>query len=85
MKHGQPIALLNLIVNAVQIVIPGPVFEQVLSNAQGAKARNAEMIEVAPEDLDADLLDALLKVPEVSKWVNHRFSFREWLQPWPLA
>ncbi len=69
MKHG-PIALLDSHVPVVSIAVPGTVFEKVLSNAQEAKARDAQMIGVAPEGPDADLFDALLPVPVVSEWVS---------------
>ncbi len=69
MKHG-PIALLDSYVPVVSIAMPGLVFEKVLSNAQEAKARDAQMIGVAPEGPDTELFDALLPVPEVSEWVS---------------
>ena len=69
MKHG-PIALLDCHVPVVSIAMPGLVFEKVLSNAQEAKARDAQMIGVAPEGPDTELFDALLPVPEVSEWVS---------------
>ncbi|QNG27832.1 glutamine--fructose-6-phosphate transaminase (isomerizing) [Synechococcus sp. HK01-R] len=69
MKHG-PIALLDAHVPVVSIAMPGVVFEKVLSNAQEAKARDAELIGVAPEGPDTALFDALLPVPEVSEWVS---------------
>ena len=69
MKHG-PIALLDSHVPVVSIAMPGPVFEKVLSNAQEAKARDAQMIGVAPVGPDTELFDALLPVPEVSEWVS---------------
>jgi glucosamine--fructose-6-phosphate aminotransferase (isomerizing) len=63
MKHG-PIALLDSHVPVVSIAMPGPVFEKVLSNAQEAKARDAQMIGVAPEGPDTELFDALLPCPK---------------------
>jgi glucosamine--fructose-6-phosphate aminotransferase (isomerizing) len=69
MKHG-PIALLDAHVPVVSIAVPGVVFEKVLSNAQEAKARDAQLIGVAPEGPDTALFDALLPVPEVSEWVS---------------
>lgn len=69
MKHG-PIALLDARVPVVSIAVPGVVFEKVLSNAQEAKARDAQLIGVAPEGPDTDLFDALLPVPEVSEWIS---------------
>jgi glucosamine--fructose-6-phosphate aminotransferase (isomerizing) len=47
MKHG-PIALLDARVPVVSIAMPGLVFDKVLSNAQEAKARDAQLIGVAP-------------------------------------
>jgi glucosamine--fructose-6-phosphate aminotransferase (isomerizing) len=69
MKHG-PIALLDSRVPVVSIAVPGVVFEKVLSNAQEAKARDAQLIGVAPQGPDTDLFDELLPVPEVSEWIS---------------
>ena len=69
MKHG-PIALLDARVPVVSIAVPGKVFEKVLSNAQEAKARDAQLIGVAPEGPDTDLFDELLPVPVVSEWIS---------------
>ncbi|MFZ9832317.1 MAG: glutamine--fructose-6-phosphate transaminase (isomerizing), partial [Vulcanococcus sp.] len=62
MKHG-PIALLDARVPVVSIAVPGTVFDKVLSNAQEAKARDAQLIGVSPECADAELFDTLLPVP----------------------
>jgi glucosamine--fructose-6-phosphate aminotransferase (isomerizing) len=69
MKHG-PIALLDAHVPVVSIAVPGTVFEKVLSNAQEAKARDAQLIGVAPKGPDTDLFDELLPVPVVSEWIS---------------
>ncbi|MDA9699556.1 glutamine--fructose-6-phosphate transaminase (isomerizing) [Synechococcus sp. AH-736-M02] len=69
MKHG-PIALLDSRVPVVSIAVPGVVFEKVLSNAQEAKARDAQLIGVAPQGPDTDLFDQLLPVPSVSEWIS---------------
>ena len=69
MKHG-PIALLDSRVPVVSIAVPGVVFEKVLSNAQEAKARDAQLIGVAPQGPDTDLFDELLPVPSVSEWIS---------------
>ena len=69
MKHG-PIALLDSHVPVVSIAMPGVVFDKVLSNAQEAKARDAQLIGVAPEGPDTTLFDDLLPVPVVSEWIS---------------
>ncbi|MEB3166318.1 MAG: glutamine--fructose-6-phosphate transaminase (isomerizing) [Cyanobacteriota bacterium] len=62
MKHG-PIALLDSRVPVVSIAVPGVVFDKVLSNAQEAKARDAQLIGVAPEGADTAVFDVLLPLP----------------------
>jgi glucosamine--fructose-6-phosphate aminotransferase (isomerizing) len=69
MKHG-PIALLDARVPVVSIAMPGTVFEKVLSNAQEAKARDAQLIGVAPEGPDTELFDVLLPVPAVDELLS---------------
>ena len=69
MKHG-PIALLDAKVPVVSIAMPGAVFDKVLSNAQEAKARDAQLIGVAPECPDAELFDVLLPVPVVDELIS---------------
>ncbi len=73
MKHG-PIALLDPHVPVISIAMPGVVFEKVLSNAQEAKARDAQLIGIAPEGPDTKIFDSLLPVPEVSEWISPIFS-----------
>ena len=69
MKHG-PIALLDSRVPVVSIAVPGVVFEKVLSNAQEAKARDAQLIGVAPQGPDTELFDVLLPVPAVDELLS---------------
>jgi glucosamine--fructose-6-phosphate aminotransferase (isomerizing) len=69
MKHG-PIALLDARVPVVSIAVPGLVFDKVLSNAQEAKARDAQLIGVAPDCPDAELFDTLLPVPVVDELLS---------------
>jgi glutamine---fructose-6-phosphate transaminase (isomerizing) len=69
MKHG-PIALLDAKVPVVSIAVPGLVFEKVLSNAQEAKARDAQLIGVAPACADSDIFDVLLPVPVVDELLS---------------
>ena len=67
MKHG-PIALLDAKVPVVTIAMPGSVYDKVLSNAQEAKARDAQLIGVAPlDDHAAEIFDVLLPVPQVEE------------------
>ena len=68
MKHG-PIALLDAKVPVVAIAVPGSVYDKVLSNAQEAKARDAQLIGVAPDnDPEAEhTFDTILPVPTVDE------------------
>ncbi|MBE9141149.1 SIS domain-containing protein, partial [Nodosilinea sp. LEGE 07088] len=71
MKHG-PIALLDAKVPVVAIAMPGSVYEKVLSNAQEAKARDAQLIGVVPMGNDdaAETFDRLLPVPVVDELLS---------------
>ncbi|MCP9887067.1 glutamine--fructose-6-phosphate transaminase (isomerizing) [Cyanobium sp. ATX 6A2] len=69
MKHG-PIALLDARVPVVSIAVPGAVFDKVLSNAQEAKARDAQLIGVAPACADTEIFDVLLPVPVVDELLS---------------
>jgi glucosamine--fructose-6-phosphate aminotransferase (isomerizing) len=69
MKHG-PIAPLDGKVPVVSIAMPGTVFEKVLSNAQEAKARDDQLIGVAPAGPDTELFEVLLPVPEVDELLS---------------
>ena len=70
MKHG-PIALLDARVPVVSIAVPGTVFDKVLSNAQEAKARDAQLLGVAPACADTEqLFDLLLPLPEVDELLS---------------
>jgi glucosamine--fructose-6-phosphate aminotransferase (isomerizing) len=69
MKHG-PIALLDSRVPVVSIAMPGVVFDKVLSNAQEAKARDAQLIGVAPAGPDTELFDVLLPVPDIDEMLS---------------
>jgi len=71
MKHG-PIALLDSKVPVVAIAVPGSVYEKVLSNAQEAKARDAQLIGVVGiNDKEAEeTFDQLLPVPETDELLS---------------
>jgi glutamine---fructose-6-phosphate transaminase (isomerizing) len=71
MKHG-PIALLDAKVPVVAIAMPGKVFEKVLSNAQEARARDAQLIGVTPmnEQEAQETFDTLLPVPEIDELLS---------------
>lgn len=71
MKHG-PIALLDSKVPVVAIAVPGSVYEKVLSNAQEAKARDAQLIGIVGiNDAEAnETFDHLLRVPETDELLS---------------
>ena len=71
MKHG-PIALLDAKVPVVAIAMPGSVYEKVLSNAQEAKARDAQLIGVVPmNNAEAEeTFDQILPVPAVDELLS---------------
>ncbi len=71
MKHG-PIALLDAKVPVVAIAMPGTVYDKVLSNAQEAKARDAQLLGVVPlgDTEAADTFDHLLPVPPVEELLS---------------
>lgn len=66
MKHG-PIALLDPKVPVVAIAMPGSLYDKVISNAQEAKARDAQLIGVAAlgDELAPEVFDHVLWVPRV--------------------
>jgi glutamine---fructose-6-phosphate transaminase (isomerizing) len=71
MKHG-PIALLDAKVPVVAIAMPGTVFEKVLSNAQEARARDAQLIGVTPMDEQEaqETFDTLLPIPAIDELLS---------------
>ncbi|WP_269621944.1 glutamine--fructose-6-phosphate transaminase (isomerizing) [Prochlorococcus marinus] len=69
MKHG-PIALLDQRVPVISIANKGVVFDKVLSNAQEAKARDANLIGIAPRSPDTKIFDHLLPIPEVNELIS---------------
>ncbi len=73
MKHG-PIALLDKNVPVISIASPGIVFEKVISNAQEAKARDAQLIGIGPKGPEMEIFDYLYPLPEVSELVSPLLS-----------
>ncbi len=71
MKHG-PIALLDAKVPVVAIAMPGAVHDKVISNAQEAKARDARLIGVTPNDdpQTRSVFDDVLLVPQVEELLS---------------
>ena len=68
LKHG-PIAMLDKTMPVVSILVPGKVFEKVLSNSEESKAREARMIAVTSSD-DKKLESVfkyILKVPQTDE------------------
>jgi len=71
MKHG-PIALLDSKVPVLAIAMPGSVYEKVISNAQEAKARDAQLIGVtSSSDGEAgDIFKIIFSVPAVDELIS---------------
>lgn len=71
LKHG-PIAVLDEKVPVVAIIVPGVVYEKMLSNAQEARARHAKMIAVAVEgDKEVEkLFDTILHIPPIEEFFS---------------
>lgn len=72
MKHG-PIALLDHKVPVVAVAMPGSVYEKVISNAQEAKARDAQLIGVTSAmnaQETGTIFDNILTVPEVEELLS---------------
>lgn len=71
LKHG-PIAVLDSKVPVVSVMVPGVVYDKLLSNAQEAKARNAQMIAVAVDgDKEAaKIFDTVLSIPYVEEFIS---------------
>ena len=68
LKHG-PIAMLDKTMPVVSILVPGKVFEKVLSNSEESKAREARMIAVTSSDdkkLES-IFKYILKVPHTDE------------------
>lgn len=68
LKHG-PIAMLDETMPVLSILMPGVVYEKVLSNSEEAKAREARMIALTSvvDEHTNNLFEAVLKVPSVSE------------------
>jgi len=68
LKHG-PIAVLDSKVPVVTVIVPGNVYEKTLSNAQEARARNAQMIAVAVDgDKNVEkMFETILRIPLVDE------------------
>src|SRR6202008_173990 len=71
LKHG-PIAVLDAKVPVVTILTPGSVYEKTLSNAQEARARNAQMIAVAVDgdEMAFKTFDTIFRIPPVDEFFS---------------
>ena len=71
LKHG-PIAMLDETMPVLAILMEGKVYDKVLSNAEEAKARNANLIAVTSSN-DKNLKDLfrfVIKVPKVDEYLS---------------
>ena len=71
LKHG-PIAMLDETMPVLAILMPGVVYDKVLSNAEESKARNARLIALtSSEDKELEnLFEYILKVPTVDEYLS---------------
>ena len=65
LKHG-PIAMLDDTIPVLSVLVPGKVYEKVLSNSEESKARNASMIAVTSADDEnlESIFDYIIKIPK---------------------
>lgn len=68
LKHG-PIAMLDESMPVLSILMPGLVYEKILSNSEEAKARNAQLVALTSSEDEKleSLFKFILKVPAVSE------------------
>jgi glucosamine--fructose-6-phosphate aminotransferase (isomerizing) len=71
LKHG-PIAVLDSSVPVICILVPGAVYDKTLSNAQEARARNAQMIAVAldGDEQAAKTFETVLSIPKIDEFFS---------------
>ncbi|EKE02975.1 MAG: hypothetical protein ACD_20C00300G0003 [uncultured bacterium] len=68
LKHG-PIAMLDETMPVLSILMPGTVYEKILSNSEEAKARDAKLIALtSSEDKNLEsIFDFILKIPHIDE------------------
>lgn len=68
LKHG-PIAMLDNTLPVLSILMPGKVYDKVLSNSEEAKARDAKLITVTSSEDEnlKDIFEFILKIPAVDE------------------
>lgn len=68
LKHG-PIAMLDETMPVLSILMPGLVYDKVLSNSEEAKARDAKMIALTSSDDKhlEDIFEYIIKVPKIDE------------------
>ena len=68
LKHG-PIAMLDETIPVLSVLMPGIVYDKVLSNSEEAKARDAQMIALTSSDDKhlEDVFDFIIRVPKVDE------------------
>lgn len=68
LKHG-PIAMLDKTMPVVSILVPGKVYEKVLSNSEESKAREARMIAVTSSDDEKlkSIFKYIIKIPQTDE------------------
>ncbi len=71
LKHG-PIAMLDNTIPVLSILVPGTVYEKVLSNSEESKARDASIIAVTSSDDEKleSIFDYIIKIPQTDELIS---------------
>ena len=72
LKHG-PIAMLDSNIPVISLLVPGAVFDKMISNCQEAKARDAQVIAFTSAPVNDELIgtfDDIISIPEVPELLS---------------
>jgi len=72
LKHG-PIAMLDSAIPVISLLVPGVVFDKMISNCQEAKARDAQVVAFTSEPVNEDLsstFDDIISIPKAPELLS---------------